>query len=188
MAPIYQPQPVQFFCALLGKSPEHLQTALTALQNTFEVHELMDPFPFEGTSYYEDEVGAQPWRHFVSLDGLEDRRRLVEIKSHTNALELELWGGQRLVNLDPGYLTLGQVFLATTKDQRHRVYLDQGIYAELTLYWEAKKWQGFPWTYRDWLQTNYHTRLKVLRDHLHQDLKAQGLHSPLGERMHTNTF
>lgn len=167
-----EPLPVQFFCALLGSSAEHLQIAYTALKKKFPQAEWMgNPFPFVGTSYYENEIGNSPWRGFVKLDGLKPREQMVEIKKWTNQLELKLFEGPRLVNFDPGYLTPGQVFLATTKDQRHRVYLSEGIFAEVTLYFEGKSCGHFPWTYYDWQSEIYKERFKTLRAQHKAELK-----------------
>jgi hypothetical protein len=43
------------------------------------------------------------------------------------------WPEPRPLNLDPGYLTEAKLVLATTKDRNHRLYLDRGIFAEVTL-------------------------------------------------------
>src|SRR2546421_2282164 len=79
--------------------------------------------------------------------------RLPEIKLATNALERELAAGRpepRPLNLDPGLLGLGKLVLATTKDQAHRVYLRDGIFAEVTLQYRAGKFEPWPWTYTDY--------------------------------------
>ena len=54
------------------------------------------------------------------------------------------------MNLDPGLLELGKLILATTKDQAHRIYLRDGIFAEVTLRYHAGAWQPWPWTYADY--------------------------------------
>ena len=48
----------------------------------------------------------------------------------------------RPLNLDPGYLTLGKLVLASTKDFAHRIYLGRGIYAEMTLFYRHHRWQA----------------------------------------------
>ncbi len=50
----------------------------------------------------------------------------------------------RPVNIDPGYLNLGKFLLATTKDQAHRVYLRDGVYAEVTLRYQAGAFEPWP--------------------------------------------
>ncbi len=63
---------------------------------------------------------------------------LPEIKHHTNFLERQLadtgsYVEERPLNIDPSYLTLAKFVLATTKDAAHRLYLDNGIFGEITL-------------------------------------------------------
>jgi hypothetical protein len=161
-----EPEKVLFFCAMLGASEEHLIEAEMRMAEDLELKEMLGAdlaldrlgprrALFEGTSYYEKEVGKKPWRGFVCMGALAAREILPEIKNWSNQRELSWFGGRRLVNLDPGYLTLGQVFLATTKDQRHRVYLRDGIFAEVSLYFEGKGLGVFPWTYPDYHQERY---------------------------------
>ena len=82
---------------------------------------------------------------------------LPAVKQQTNALERELAASGRFaeprpLNLDPGLLTLGKFLLATTKDQGHRIYLREGIFAEVTLHFEAGAYVPWPWTYADYRQ------------------------------------
>jgi hypothetical protein len=110
-------------------------------------------FPFVQTTYYEATMGAglrkQLWafRDLVAADVLPD------VKLATNALEEALAGTHveaRPINLDPGYLVLGKFVLATTKDQAHRLYLRDGIFAEVTLHYRDGAFQPWPWTYADY--------------------------------------
>ena len=80
----------------------------------------------------------------------------------TNALEIRLCNDLALpqearpVNIDPGYLTLFKLVLATTKDSAHRLYLQSGIYAEVTLRYQNSRWQPWPWTYPDYAADTYY--------------------------------
>ncbi|NLZ76641.1 MAG: DUF4416 family protein, partial [Spirochaetales bacterium] len=47
-------------------------------------------------------------------------------------------------------LTLGNLVLATTKNRSHRIALDVGIYAELTLIYHDRSYRALPWTYADY--------------------------------------
>jgi hypothetical protein len=58
--------------------------------------------------------------------------------------------GRRPINLDPGYLTAAQFVLATGKNYSHRIYLGQGIYADLTLVFAGGAFQPLAWTYPDY--------------------------------------
>jgi hypothetical protein len=57
---------------------------------------------------------------------------------------------KRLVNIDPGYLSMTKLVLASTKNREHRIYLRDGIYAEVTLAFRDQTWMRMPWTYADY--------------------------------------
>ena len=102
-------------------------------------------------------------------------KSIVDIKLKTNEIELEFakeFGteGLRPVNLDPGYMTLGQFFLATTKDQRQRVYIREGIYVEPTLYFQDGHFHAFDWTYRDYQSEEYIRFLEKVRAALRREI------------------
>jgi hypothetical protein len=115
------------------------------------------PLVFDQTDYYTPTMGPDLRKQFLAFAGLREPDELAAIKLHTNALEEELaasgtYAEARPVNLDPGFLNLGKFVLATTKDQAHRIYLRQGIFAEVTLRFHAKAFEPWPWTYADYRQ------------------------------------
>ena len=57
--------------------------------------------------------------------------------------------------MDPGYLTLAKLVLATTKDHAHRIYQAERIYAEVTLNYRGGGWQKCDWTYPDYQRADY---------------------------------
>jgi hypothetical protein len=59
------------------------------------------------------------------------------------------------VNIDPGYITPAKLVLASTKDHAHRIYLRDGIFAEVTLVYRQRKWQPLEWTYPDYRRDDY---------------------------------
>jgi hypothetical protein len=61
----------------------------------------------------------------------------------------------RPLNLDPGYLTLGKLLLASTKDFAHRIYLGRGIYAEVTLQYKHGAWRHHEYTFADYRRADY---------------------------------
>ena len=46
--------------------------------------------------------------------------------------------------------------LASTKDFAHRLYLRNGIYAEITLSYRAGRWRWHPYTFPDFRSPTYH--------------------------------
>jgi len=131
---------------------------------------------FDHTSYYAAEFGQPLLRKFVSFARLIDPGNLAEIKTRTNSLEADLaQNGHRLINLDPGYVSLGKVVLASTKNHRHRVYLDRGIYAEVTLFYQNGGYRAWEWTYPDYRTPAYAQILsEIRRIYVVQLREAQG--------------
>ncbi len=144
-----------FFCAITYKDDEAAGKAREKLGGIFGPAAVeMKPFPFSFTRYYEDEMGSGLWKTLRVFSSPKDPSEAARAKLATNAIEAELSspGGRRRVNLDPGYITLAKVVLATTKDFSHRVYLGDGIYAEVTLSAKGGSFQPHPWTYPDFKQ------------------------------------
>ena len=122
-----------------------------------------DLFRFDRfTDYYKSSMGGELFKQIWAFEHLIDPERLAAIKVATNHLEEECAelqvssGIARPLNLDPGYIDLGKLVLASTKDHAHRLYLQRGIFAELTLIYTKKHWQPLPWTYPDYQSKEYH--------------------------------
>lgn len=111
------------------------------------------PEPFLFTEYYKDEIGESPVRQYIAWQYLFIPDELKKIKQKTNRLELDFSKAQqRYCNIDPGYIGLHQMVLASTKPATYRVYLGEGIYAQSTYHYKGKTFCGWPWTYRDYQQ------------------------------------
>jgi Domain of unknown function (DUF4416) len=112
-------------------------------------------FNFDQTSYYAATMGADLRKQFFAFGELIGAERLADVKLEANALEADLAASGRFsevrpLNLDPGLLGLGKFMLATTKDQAHRIYLRDGIFAEVTLRYHDGAFEPWPWTYADY--------------------------------------
>ena len=113
------------------------------------------PFAFVETDYYQAEMGPDLTKVFWAFETPLDPGRLAEIKLQTNEWEaayamLAPHAAERPLNLDPGYLTLAKLVLASTKDHAHRIYLGRGIFAEVTLHYRHHRWQHHDWTFPDY--------------------------------------
>jgi hypothetical protein len=128
--------------------------------------------PFGWSDYYRAEMGPDLVRGFCALKGLVDPASLAALKRATDSLEAS-WSreGKRPVNLDPGILSLGSFILATTKAKAHRIPLDGGIHAELTLIYQEGSYRPLPWTYPDWQSPAYLAVLAELRAKLKEELR-----------------
>jgi uncharacterized protein DUF4416 len=128
--------------------------------------------PFDFTSYYGREMGTGLERRMVAFENLIQQTELSDIKLFTNQLEAEYTiDGKRQVNIDPGYLLLERFVLATGKNFAHRIYLDKGIYADLTLIFTKGCFQTLPWTYPDYAQDDIQQFLLQIRQKYFYDLK-----------------
>lgn len=171
MARPRSPRPVKLFVGLLGGDADLLRrTRQLLVRRCGPVDSESDLWPFDQTDYYEAEMGAGLLRWFLGFERLVPADELVAIKHETNALEQQvaeqalLPDIPRPVNLDPGYLDLNKLVLASTKDAGHRVYLGHGIYAEVTLQFYHGGWQVRPWTYPDYHRPEYHEFFTRLRE------------------------
>ncbi|HNR66495.1 MAG TPA: DUF4416 family protein [bacterium] len=129
-----EPLPVKLFCGVLFSDEKLRDCAYQRLQERFGPVDYRSPvFPFDCTDYYRDEMGWPIDRQFISLFSLISPKELPEIKIACNQIEDELAPSGRKVNLDAGYLDYDKVVLASAKYNAHKIYLDHGIYADLTL-------------------------------------------------------
>ncbi len=76
------------------------------------------------------------------------------------------------MNLDPGYVELSKVVLASTKNFYHRILVADGIYAEVTMHYEAGAWRSFPWTFPDFRSGRYAAFFDALRARYRTQLKT----------------
>jgi Domain of unknown function (DUF4416) len=178
MADPRPPIPVLLVTAVFSRYADALSLARAQLEQTYGPVEKLSPvFVFDQTDYYEQEMGSDLLKQFIAFHDLITPERLPEIKLHTNILERELaqcgrYPETRPVNIDPGYLQLGKFLLATTKDQGHRIYLRDGIFAEVTLRFTAGVFEPWPWTYADYRQPGVLAFLQEARAYYHDRLRA----------------
>ena len=172
------PVPVLLVAAVFSRHADALSWTQARLEESYGPVEQSSPaFTFHQTDYYAALMGTDLRKQFLVFRDLIDPGRLAEIKLHTNALERELaesgrFHEERPVNIDPGYLTLGKFLLATTKDQGHRVYLRDGVFAEVTLRFQAGAYEPWPWTYSDYREPALRDFLRDARALYHDRLRA----------------
>jgi hypothetical protein len=174
------PVPLLLVVAAFSRHAAALAWARGRLESLFgPVGLSSEPFVFDQTTYYEAEMGADLRKQFFAFEQLVAPDRLADFKLQTNALEAELaaartWPEERPLNLDPGLLALGKLMLATTKDQAHRIYLRDGIYAEVTLRYHAGAFEPWPWTYADYRTPHVQAFLQQAREFYRSRLSSVG--------------
>ena len=165
--------PAKLVISILMKEKNLLEPVILKLVSGFgPVDMISEWFPFDFTAYYEPEMGEPLFRRMLVFNTLIQQTALPEIKGFTNKLETDFSvNQQRSVNIDPGYLLLERFVLATGKNFTHRIYMDEGIYADLTLIFQKGDYQPLPWTYPDYAAENMLVFLRKVRDKFKIDLK-----------------
>jgi hypothetical protein len=169
------PKPVKLIVSMLTAQPTLWEPAEAALVDAYGPADWSSPvLDFDHTDYYTAEMGAGLQRVILTFRNLIDPGQLAAIKLFTNALEAS-WAeesGDRPLNLDPGYLSLSKMVLATTKNHAHRIYIGQGIYAEVTLHYYQKAFRAWPWTYPDYGSDEYCRLFEEIRERYVAQLRA----------------
>ncbi len=178
MGQIREPKPCLLVVAAFSRHASALEWAKARLVERFGPIALTSPsYCFDHTAYYSREMGQGLTKLLWAFADLVAADALPEIKRATNALEEEIKADQtfaerRPLNLDPGLLSLGKFVLATTKDQQHRIYLRDGIFAEVTLRFRGGAFQPWPWTYADYREPLVLEFLLKAREYYKQRLRG----------------
>ena len=132
-----------------------------------------EPLPFTHTSYYNNEMGPGLTRQWLAFDALIKPDELAALKSWTNELEEKTLNDRegRMVNIDPGIVSLSSLILASTKNYSHRIYLSDGIYAEVTLIYKDNHFNYLEWTYPDYREKKALDFFSNVRELLKNNLK-----------------
>ncbi len=107
------------------------------------------------SSYYEKEMGKDLNKQIITFDEMFQIENLHRVKIHTNKLEEDhAIDSKRLINIDPGYVTLAKVLLFSTKDNIHRIYINDGIFSEITLKFKDNTFNPLESTYNDYRESS----------------------------------
>ena len=171
-------EPVKLFFSVFAITAKQVNETISELSALYgQADFVSEQMPFDYTSYYSPEMGMELVRRFLSMEKLIRPEALPDIKLATNEIEQKsALDGKRQINIDPGYLAKAQLILATGKGFAHRPYLRDGIYADLTLVYQGKKFCALPWTYPDYADEKQLSMLiKIREKYLSQLRMADGL-------------
>ena len=136
-------------------------------------------FDFTETDFYTESMGTELKKQFLAFDGLIDPGEIAPTKLLSNELE-EKYAAQanhpeqRPLNVDPGYISEAKLVLATTKDRDHRIYLEQGVFAEVTLHFRGRQWTSSRWTYPDYQRPDFQEFFTKCRQLLRDRIRTAG--------------
>jgi hypothetical protein len=161
-----KPLPGKLIMPMFSRHDDLFHEAEEALSERFgRADYASSRLPFDHTTYYEEEMGRHLKRQFLAFEELIDPGSIASIKTLTNDLEKRwLAHGGRMINLDPGYIAPSKLVLATTKNHGHRIYLEQGIYGEVTLIYQDGDFRPLPWTYPDYRTETYREIMRAIRE------------------------
>ncbi|MFT5301444.1 MAG: hypothetical protein ACI87E_003127 [Mariniblastus sp.] len=134
-------------------------------------------FDFTETDFYTKSMGSDLKKQFLVYDQTIVPSDLAPTKIQSNDWEQQYADQfdhpeQRPLNIDPGYISEAKLVLATTKDRDHRIYLLDGIYAEVTLHFRSKQWTSSRWTYPDYQREDFQAFFSDCRNMLRERIRA----------------
>ncbi|TWT94994.1 DUF4416 family protein [Neorhodopirellula pilleata] len=172
-------EPVVRTCAIISRHAGAHRWAIERLARTWgPIVESTAPSIFPA-SFYQETMGDGLTKVLVAMEPLSDPGELADWKTSTNAWEAEYaavsdHSDSRPVNLDPGYVSQAKLVLATIKDRDHRIYLRDGIFAEVTLNYMKGRWVHHRWTYPDYRTDEVADFAMRCRNRLRNHLQSTG--------------
>jgi hypothetical protein len=171
-----EPEDVKRIVSLISRERGSLDRALRELEPRFGPADWKSRLlPFDRTRYYEREMGGPLVRRFAAFQRLVRPEEMVGDKLETARLEdRHKEDGRRTVNVDPGYISLERLVLATGKNYTHRIYLSRGVYADLTLVFHRRSFRPLPWTYPDYADQEAIEMFNEIRARYKMQLRGLG--------------
>ena len=182
MGTLHAHPPVKLLVALMCRDIDLLEEIERRMERSYgSIEDRSQVFLFTFPGRFSREMGPDLKKRIIAFRDMIPIEKFPEVKSLTNDLEWEYRehlpeGTRRLVNLDPGYLTLSQVVLASTRNYSHHIYLREGVYGELLLRYHLGALRNLPWTYPDFRTHLAHQFFTTLRARYHEQLKSRFAH------------
>jgi len=168
---------VRLISSLFSPRKDLIEKGIHEMEELFGQTDRVSPeFLFDRTRYYEKEMGWPLYRRFISFTNLVRAGDIVDIKLATNALENQYRrDDRRMINIDPGYVSLERLVLLTGKNYTHRIYLSKGIYGDLTLIFKKGGFIPLQWTYRDYADPVIINYFNEIREGYKRDLRRRDI-------------
>lgn len=156
--PLHHATAVTYFFSVLFHEQLGVSSDITAILKKSYPELTFEPlifFPKNNPllTYYAKQMGddvTKLKRFFCYATNPLPRDLLATFKQRGIELEREYFTPFRTLNIDPGYVAQEQMLLSSHKPFTHRIYLQNGIYAELEYLYRDHKWHELPWTYPDY--------------------------------------
>ena len=168
MSNLSEPLKVNLTISVMFRDPRLLEEVRSLLEERYgKIDAVSAAYSFSSISeYYDPEMGSGIQKVIFSFENCIGRDELADVKLFCAELEGRYAeSGSRSVNLDPGLLSLENFILATGKNYSHRIYLRDGVFAEVTLIFGKKGViRELPWSYRDYLLEPARSFLLTVRE------------------------
>lgn len=158
MARIQKPPPGRLLVSVIYSSMDALADGLKALERKFgRVQFETVEIACSDQQMYREEMGDNLQRRLFSFERLYPRSALAEIKNTCHKVETtfaDTVGDYpfRTINVDPGLITPDNVVLASHREFNHRIYLRDGVFAQIELIWSNGRYTRLPWTNQDYCE------------------------------------
>ena len=172
----HDPIPVKLILSMITSDNSYFKEVIKAAEDFWgKIDFLSEKLSFNHTDYYYEEMGGGLFRKVCSFEKLISPDRLPSIKLQCSEFETRFLDdhGKRKINIDPGYMALEKMVLATFKNFSHRIYLGEGVYGDLTLVYRDKGFRALDWTFPDYSSQEMLKVLHVIRDRYVMELKFQ---------------
>jgi len=169
MARVQQIPPGRLIVSVIYSSRDALADSLKVIERKlgrvlYETTEL----PCSSQEMYREEMGDNLQRRLFSFERKTARDSLVEIKKICHKIEPQFADHVhdylfRTVNIDPGILTPDNLVMASHREYNHRIYLRDGVFAQIELIWSQDCFMRLPWTNPDFCEDKAIEFLKRVR-------------------------
>lgn len=155
MARIQKPPPAKLIVSIIYSSMDALAECISNLEKKFGrvMSETLE-IKCEQEAKYREEMGENLVRRFYAFEADIPRDALPQIKSICHKLEPDFSDTIddyhfRTVNIDPGILTPSALVMASHKEAGHKIYLKDGVFAEVSMIYAHGGFYRLPWTNSD---------------------------------------
>lgn len=151
MAKVKEISKAKLFIGILYSDENTLKSVINDLIKKYgDIEQESKSYEFNFTNYYENEMGKNLLKKFIVFKELINRDEIADMKIDTNKIEDKYSkNNNRIINLDPGYLTKDNIILVSVKESPYKVYIGKGIFGHLTLIYGNKKWNANERTFPD---------------------------------------
>jgi len=141
----------KFFITALMASKKTIKEAIRIVNDEMrEIHLSSGIYDFNYTDYYSDEFGSD-LKKVILIGGKIEIDELSTIKYRSIEIEADYSNkNRRTMNIDPGFLTLSNLVLYSTKEYSSSIPLNERINVVLELIYHGGSYQALEWTYPDY--------------------------------------